>query len=330
MNEHDLTFDAMGSHVRLLIGEPGPGLEPAAEAAERARRFVLDFDAALSRFKPESELCALNGDPRDRVPASELLRQAVRAGLGAAERSGGLVDPTLVREIEGAGYVKSRAGMTGLRPWRGAAAGAAAPRRARPTRGHAGAASKSTTRPARSCAHPGCASTPAAPARASPPTLSPPACAATRASSSTAAATSASAAPAPWSTPTRSSSNTRSAASAPMCCGSATAVSPPPASTSASGAAPTAAAPTTCSTPPAASPPGPAWSAPRRWPTPRSRRRRSPRRRCSPGRRAGGEVLAERGGLLVHDSGRVELVGPLAVAPRIRIPESPVALGAEQ
>ena len=24
MNEHDLTFDAMGSHVRLLIGEPGP------------------------------------------------------------------------------------------------------------------------------------------------------------------------------------------------------------------------------------------------------------------------------------------------------------------
>ena len=114
MNEHDLTFDAMGSHVRLLIGEPGPGLEPAAEAAERARRFILDFDAALSRFKPESELCALNGDPRDRVPASELLRQAVRAGLGAAERSGGLVDPTLVREIEGAGYVKSRAGMTGL------------------------------------------------------------------------------------------------------------------------------------------------------------------------------------------------------------------------
>ena len=48
------------------------------------------------------------------MPASELLRQAVRAGLEAAERSGGLVDPTLLREIEGAGYVDSRAGMAGV------------------------------------------------------------------------------------------------------------------------------------------------------------------------------------------------------------------------
>ncbi len=114
MSEHDITFDAMGSHVRLLIGEPGPGMAPAAAAAERATRFVMDFDAALSRFKPESELCALNADPRERVPASELMRQAVRAGLEAAERSGGLVDPTLVGEIESAGYVDSRAGMSGI------------------------------------------------------------------------------------------------------------------------------------------------------------------------------------------------------------------------
>jgi len=33
------------------------------------------------------------------------------------------------------------------------------------------------------------------------------------------------------------------------------------------------------------------------------------------------ELLAERGGLTVHDGGRVELIGPLAVAPRIRIPD---------
>jgi len=113
MTEHDLTFDAMGSHVRLLIGEPGPGTAPAAKAAEAARRFVTEFDATLSRFKPESELSKLNADPRGRVPASELLRTAVRAGLVAAEGSGGLVDPTLVGEIESAGYVESRAGMAG-------------------------------------------------------------------------------------------------------------------------------------------------------------------------------------------------------------------------
>ncbi len=114
MNEHDITFDAMGSHVRLLIGEAGPELPPAAEAAEAARRFVLDYDAALSRFKPDSELCALNRDPRERVPASPLLRRAVRAGIDAAAASGGLVDPTLVGEIEAAGYVDSRAGMKGV------------------------------------------------------------------------------------------------------------------------------------------------------------------------------------------------------------------------
>ena len=114
MNEHDITFDAMGSHVRLLIAEPGPELPPAVEAAERARRFVLDFDASLSRFKPDSELCALNRDGRERVPASPLLLRAVRAGIEAAELSGGLVDPTLLGEIEAAGYVRSRAGMKGV------------------------------------------------------------------------------------------------------------------------------------------------------------------------------------------------------------------------
>ena len=113
MSEHDITFDAMGSHVRFLIGEPGPEMAPAAEAAERAKDFISEFDAALSRFKPDSELSALNADPRERVPASPLLRQAAQAGLAAAPRSDGLVDPTLLRQIEGTGYVASRAGMEG-------------------------------------------------------------------------------------------------------------------------------------------------------------------------------------------------------------------------
>lgn len=113
MTEHDVRFDAMGSHVRLLIGEPGPGMASASAAAEEARRFVVEFDRALSRFKPDSELCALNSDPRTCVPASELLREAVKAGLRAARLSDGLVDPTLVGEIESAGYTASRAGMPG-------------------------------------------------------------------------------------------------------------------------------------------------------------------------------------------------------------------------
>jgi FAD:protein FMN transferase len=113
MSELDVTFNAMGSHVRLLIGQPGPGMEPATQAAERARELISKFDARLSRFKPDSELRAFNADRRESVPASALLRAAVKAGVEAAERSGGLVDPTLADEIEAAGYVASRAGMAG-------------------------------------------------------------------------------------------------------------------------------------------------------------------------------------------------------------------------
>ncbi|HEY5941304.1 MAG TPA: FAD:protein FMN transferase [Solirubrobacterales bacterium] len=131
MAEHDVSFEAMGSHVRLLIGEPGPGVPPAAEAAERARRFVAEFEAALSRFDPASELSALNRNRRERVPASPLLRQAVGAGLWAAELSGGLVDPTLVDEIEQAGYASSRAGALPA-PLRSALAAAPARRPAEP------------------------------------------------------------------------------------------------------------------------------------------------------------------------------------------------------
>ncbi len=127
MSEHDVSFEAMGSHVRFLIGEPGEGLPPAAEAAARAREFIAEFDRRLSRFDAASELCRLNADRRRRVPSSPLLRRAVGAGLAAAERSGGLVDPTLVREIEATGYSASRAGLPGA-PL-GAALQAAPPRR---------------------------------------------------------------------------------------------------------------------------------------------------------------------------------------------------------
>lgn len=109
MNEDvDHTFRAMGSDVRLLIGRPFVARAPAPlDAADREREFVLAFAHRLSRFIPNSELSALNGDRRSAVPASDLLRAAVRAGLWAAERSGGLVDPTLVPALRRNGYARS-------------------------------------------------------------------------------------------------------------------------------------------------------------------------------------------------------------------------------
>ncbi len=111
MTEHDLRFRAMGCELRLLVGAPvdPAGPSPAASAAA-ARDWVEAFDARLSRFRGDSELCALNADPRRVVPASPLLRADVGAARWAAERSGGLVDPTLVGELVAAGYGESRAG----------------------------------------------------------------------------------------------------------------------------------------------------------------------------------------------------------------------------
>jgi len=106
--EHDITFHSMGSDVRLLIGAPlSPSLASPAVAAERERAYVEDFAARLSRFRTDSELSALNSDPHVQVAASPLLRTAVRAGIWAAQRSGGLVDPTLTGALERAGYARS-------------------------------------------------------------------------------------------------------------------------------------------------------------------------------------------------------------------------------
>jgi thiamine biosynthesis lipoprotein len=112
VSEHDLVFSAMGCELRMIVGSPlTPGLPPAHVAAQRARERLEELDLKLSRFRSDSELTRLNDDRRATVPASPLLRRAVAAGLWAAEQTGGLVDPTLVGEIERVGYTTSRAGV---------------------------------------------------------------------------------------------------------------------------------------------------------------------------------------------------------------------------
>ena len=106
--EHDTTFRSMGSDVRLLIGRPLRSADPPAwAAAQEQQRRIEDFAARMSRFLPDSDLARLNADPRREVPASRLLRDLVRAGVWAAERTGGLVVPTLVDRLEAVGYAES-------------------------------------------------------------------------------------------------------------------------------------------------------------------------------------------------------------------------------
>lgn len=123
----DYSFEAMGSVVRLLI-EPHllPSAPAPADVASREHEFVLDFGARLSRFREQSELSLMNADPRPQVGASRLLRDAVRVGLWAAERSSGLVDPTVLPALERLGYDHS---LNGYEPASLQEALAAAPSR---------------------------------------------------------------------------------------------------------------------------------------------------------------------------------------------------------
>jgi FAD:protein FMN transferase len=110
--ENDRRFKLFGSHVRVLIGEPvRPGL-PSPEAMGIQIEFFLRLlHRKLTRFDQGSELCALNAELRESCSVSPTLGVAVDAALWAARRSDGLVDPTLVSELEGAGYATSRADL---------------------------------------------------------------------------------------------------------------------------------------------------------------------------------------------------------------------------
>ena len=77
---------------------------------QEGRELLLDAHQRLSRFEPGSELSRLNRDPRAEIPASSLLRRLVAAVITAGSRSGGLVDATLLEEIEHAGYGASLEG----------------------------------------------------------------------------------------------------------------------------------------------------------------------------------------------------------------------------
>jgi thiamine biosynthesis lipoprotein len=102
VSEAHLGFDCFGGTVAVHVrGAEGRDDE---EVARGARATLLEAHARLSRFEAESELSRLNRDPREAVPASPLLRRLAAAAFSAGELSGGLVDATMLEEIEAAGY----------------------------------------------------------------------------------------------------------------------------------------------------------------------------------------------------------------------------------
>lgn len=99
------SFACFGGTAAVHVRGPG-----ADEAASESQARLLDAHDRLSRFIPDSELCRLNADARETVPVSRLLLEVAASARRAGMLSGGLVDATLMEEIERAGYGESLAG----------------------------------------------------------------------------------------------------------------------------------------------------------------------------------------------------------------------------
>ncbi len=106
-------FDCFGSRCLALVTGPGRG-GSAEDAVTLARRTLLGWHERFSRFLPDSELSRVNRDPRRTVPVRPVMAHFARAVRYAGSTSGGLVDGTLVPEIERAGYRRELPRAPGL------------------------------------------------------------------------------------------------------------------------------------------------------------------------------------------------------------------------
>jgi FAD:protein FMN transferase len=94
------TFSVFGTTATLLVSDPA-SLEDARAIADAELSAV---DRACSRFRPDSELSALNGSGGAVVSVSELFAQLLEAALRAARLTDGDVDPTCGQALAEIGY----------------------------------------------------------------------------------------------------------------------------------------------------------------------------------------------------------------------------------
>ena len=103
MNETVERFRCFGCDCAVYVIGDAPE-RSAAQAATWARDRLLELHERFSRFLPDSELSRFNRDPRERIPVTPLLAQLAQATRAAGAVSDGLIDATLLREVQDAGY----------------------------------------------------------------------------------------------------------------------------------------------------------------------------------------------------------------------------------
>jgi thiamine biosynthesis lipoprotein len=95
------TFRAMGSRVLVVLDSKNSA--PLTAVPD----WFAAWEQTLSRFRADSELMRLNAQPGRWVQVSDTLWQVLQVALDAAQMSGGLVTPTMLRALAAAGYDRS-------------------------------------------------------------------------------------------------------------------------------------------------------------------------------------------------------------------------------
>lgn len=105
--EMTLPFRAMNTDVLAIVAVEHDRASEAEIALGRVEALFSEVEAALSRFRPESELSRLNRSAGKPFRASPLLFDAVDLALRAAQETEGVFDPTILNALVGAGYDRS-------------------------------------------------------------------------------------------------------------------------------------------------------------------------------------------------------------------------------
>ncbi len=104
-------FQAMGCYFEMWVS--ADDCDAARLRMTSAWAFVHAVERSLSRFRPDSELSLLNHNAGKKLGVSELLWTVLALAIQAAEKTGGLFDPTVLGAMQKSGYNTSFQDMRG-------------------------------------------------------------------------------------------------------------------------------------------------------------------------------------------------------------------------
>lgn len=99
---HSIEFRAMGCKITAIVES-----DHSPELLQQVPVWFEEWEACLSRFRPNSELSQLNRAAGCPVHVSETLWQVFEVALQAEQESHGLVTPTVLQSLLAAGYDRS-------------------------------------------------------------------------------------------------------------------------------------------------------------------------------------------------------------------------------